>query len=82
MPDDVLTAEVPPVALIPDVDVIVRDPDHPENAVRWEVTKKEVLFDRVVVIEYLAEDEREGRHSFDDPNERVVVEIHAQEVAA
>lgn len=82
MPDDQLTAEVPPITLIADRDVIVRDPDHPEDTVRWEVTAKEIQFG-AVVIDYTTSDGKEGRHAFEeDPDARVVVEVKRRAVAA
>lgn len=60
MPNE--TTTVRPAALHPG-DVIVRDPDHPDRAVTWEVTRTGAV-GSVIIAEYQTPDGTEGRHGF------------------
>jgi hypothetical protein len=62
MPTD-FTTQVPPNALL-GTDVIVRDPDSPDDVVEWPITALGTEGD-VVVAEYETGDGTEGRHGFE-----------------
>jgi hypothetical protein len=68
---DPLNTSVPPRALLGN-DVIVRDPDHPDEVVSWRITRIGQKGD-VVIADYKTADGTEGCHGFRPDDEWPVV---------
>lgn len=76
-----LTISVPACALT-SKDLIVRDPDDPDTGVHWQIQSAHTDEDRVRIVDYVTEDDTEGRHAFTDPSQWVTVAIREHKSAA
>lgn len=76
------STEVPAIALNGQ-DLILADPDHPEVAVRWQVTgRADKTGDTFVIADYVLPDGTVGRHEFDDRSQMVTVRVPRYQAAA
>ncbi|REF00262.1 hypothetical protein [Thermomonospora umbrina] len=75
--DDSLPVQVHPAGLLPG-DILLADPDHPDQAVRWAVgpvIREERGGLRYTIAEYTTPDGAEGRHVFEDRDQWLTVEV-------
>ena len=74
MPDsEYVTVEIPAIALS-QLDLILRDPDHPDVAVHWLGTHTHTI-DGNRIFDYSTPDGTTGRHVFEDQTQMVTVAV-------